>query len=256
MGIKFGLFSDLHYSLPHAEIRGNSKRTFEDVQKGLQRFANAGTEFAVSLGDNIQPATDKAQQYKQMQDIVRTWNGYGFPVHLSFGNHEFQQLSLEDMLSILQTDRTYYSFSIGDIRFVVLDSTYNPDDSHFSEDHFDWRFAKLSEEEVNWLIEKLADKKRTFIFTHYNLYYDPEEQYSEWYQVLNKEHIWDILENAGCVEAVFQGHHHTYHHFLFRGIHFVNIPSPERSPEYNPLDFPIVEVLENGFLYNGNPFEV
>lgn len=255
MGIKFGLFSDLHYSLPHAEVRGNSKRTFEDVQKGMQRFADAGAEFAVSLGDNTQPAGDAAEQFDQLKTMVRKWNSYGVPVHASFGNHEFSQLSIENVLEIFQTDKTYYSFDIGDCRFLILDSCYNPDDSHFSEENFDWRFGKLSEDEVNWLTEKLADKKRTFIFTHYNLYYDPEEQYSEWYQVTNKERIWDILESYGCVEAVFQGHHHTYHHFLFRGIHFVNIPSPERSPEYNPLDFPIIELLENGFLYNGNPIE-
>lgn len=251
MGIRFGLFSDLHYSLPGTDVRGNSWRTFEDTKKGLARFAEAGVSFAVALGDNTQPAADRAEQYTQMQEMVRTWNSYGFPVHLSFGNHEFQQLTLEDMLSILQTDRTYYSFSIADIRFVILDSTYNPDDSHFSEDNFDWRFGKISEEERIWLKSLLAEKKRTFLFTHYNLYFDPSEEYSEWYQVTNHTEICDLLEEAGCVEAVFQGHHHTYENQMHRGIRFINIPSPERSPEYCEKDFPIVEILEDGFLYNG-----
>ena len=251
MGIRFGLFSDLHYSLPGTDVRGNSWRTFEDTKKGLARFAEAGVTFAVALGDNTQPAADRAEQYGQMLEMVRTWNGYGFPVHLSFGNHEFQQLTLEDMLSILQTDRTYYSFSIGDIRFVILDSTYNPDDSHFSEDNFDWRFGQISEKEKTWLKKLLSDGKRTFLFTHYNLYFDPSEEYSEWYQVTNHAEICDILETSGCVEAVFQGHHHTYDSQMHRGIRFVNIPSPERSPEYCEKDFPVVEILEDGFLYNG-----
>jgi len=251
MTIKFGLFSDLHASLPHAETRGYSHRTFEDSLKGMTRFVDADVDFAVTLGDNAQPAADAQEQFQQLKNMIRTWSKYGIPVHMAPGNHEFQQLTLSEVLEILQTDRMYYSFDIGECRFIVLDTSFNPDGTHFSQNNFDWRFGILPEEEVSWLEEKLADGKRTFIFTHYNLYYDPEEMWNECYQIRNKEQIWDIIEKAGCVEAVFQGHHHTYHHFLFRGTHYINIPSPERSPAYDTGDFPIVEVQEKGFLYNG-----
>ncbi|MBQ7921187.1 MAG: metallophosphoesterase [Clostridia bacterium] len=251
MEIRFGLFADLHYALPESENRGYSQRTFDDMKKGLARFAEKEVSFAVCLGDIAQPAADRDEQYRQIQTVVRTWSHYGFPVHPVMGNHEFQQLTLEDMLEILQTDRTYYSFSLGDIRFVILDSAYNPDDSHFSANNFDWRYGKLSDAEVHWLKALLADGKRTFLFTHGNFYLDPDEYCSEWYHVLNHREICDILEESGCVEAVFQGHHHTFRHALHRGIRFVNIPSPERSPAYCEADFPVVEILDEGFLYNG-----
>ncbi len=251
MSIKFGMFSDLHYSLPHAETRGNSARTFEDLKQGMAHFAAAGAEFTVSMGDNTQPAGDVQEQYDQLKTMVRQWSTYGMPVHATLGNHEFSQLSLAQVLEIFQTDRTYYSFDIGDIRFGILDAAYTPEGVHYSADNFDWRFGAIPDHQMAWLENILKDGKRTFLFTHNNLYYDPTAEYSDWYQVTNHDAVCDILVKAGCVEAVFQGHHHTFHNVIHRGIRFVNIPSPERSPSYTDTDFPIVEILDNGFLYNG-----
>ena len=251
MCIKFGLFSDLHYSLPNAETRGNSARTFDDLKQGLTRFAAEGAEFAVSLGDNTQPAGSAAEQYDQLRGMVRKWSSYGFPVHASFGNHEFSQLSLSEILEIFQTDRTYYSFVIKDIRFVILDTSYTPEGIHYSADNFDWRFGIISDDQVKWLSQLLKEKKRTFIFTHNNLHFDSDDQYRDWYMVQNHNEVCDILESSGCVEAVFQGHHHTYCYAGYRGISFVNIPSLERSPQYCESDFPVITVTEDGFLYDG-----
>lgn len=252
MSIKFGVFADLHYSLPNTEERGNSGRTFEDMQKGMERFEAAGTDFAVSLGDNIQPAKNAAEQYAQFKAMTRKWGNYGFPVHAAFGNHEFSQLSLSEVLEILQTDRTYYSFDLGNVRFVILDSNYSPDGTHYSADNFDWRYGCISEEQVAWLEKILSDKTRTFLFIHNNIYFDPAEEYSEWYQIVNHAELRGLLKASGCVEAVFQGHDHTFRNTLADGIRFVNIPSPERSAEYTESDFPIIEILENGFLYNSS----
>ena len=251
MGIRFGLFADLHSSLPGTEARGSSMRTADDLRKGMARFADAGASFAVCLGDCLQPAHDRAEQYEQMKALVRDWSGYGFPVHIAPGNHEFQQLSFPDYLEIFQTDRTWYSFLLGGNRFVFLDTAFNPDGTHFSEDNFDWRFAKIPDAEVSWLKKLLSVPARTFVFTHYNLYFTPGEAEAEWYQAENHAGIRAILEESDCVEAVFQAHLHEFRSLSLNGIRYVTVPSPERSPEYSPDDFPLVEILESGFLYNG-----
>jgi hypothetical protein len=41
---------------------------------------------------------------------------------------------------------------------------------------------------------------------------------------------------------------------LWKGIRFLNIPSPERSPAYDDADFPVVEVTADGFTVNGAGF--
>ena len=251
MGIRFGLFADLHSSLPGTEARGSSMRTADDLRKGMARFAGEGVSFAVCLGDCLQPASDRAAQYEQMKALVRDWSGYGFPVHITPGNHEFQQLSFADYLEIFQTDRTWYSFSLGGIRFVFLDTAFNPDGTHFSEDNFDWRFAKIPDEEAAWLKKLLSVPARTFVFAHYNLFFAPGEPEAEWYQIGNHAEIRAVLEASGCVEAVFQAHLHEFRSLERNGIRYVNVPSPERSPAYSPDDFPVAEILDSGFLYNG-----
>ena len=251
MSIRFGLFSDLHSSLPHAPQRGASARTLEDLKEGLSRFAQQGVDFAVSLGDNLQPASDVSEQFEQFRSMIRLWGGYGFPVHAVMGNHEFSQLSHAQVLELFQTDRTYYSFTLGGVRFVLLDTCYNPDGGHFSEDNFDWRYGIVPEAELAWLRELLGEKRRTFVFTHGNLYFDEDDPYAAWYRILNCEEIRALLETSGCVEAVFQGHHHTFADAVCGGIRYVNVPSPERSEAYTESDFPVVTVTEDGFLYDG-----
>lgn len=251
MPIKFGVFSDLHSSLEGVEERGYSRRSLSDMKRGMERFAAEGARFAVSLGDNTQPARDNAEQYNQIKYMVNTWNSYGIPVYGVFGNHEFQQLSWQQAFEIWNVEQGYYSFDLDDVRFVVLDTNIRPDGVHFSEDNFDWRYGIVPDEQLRWLKDQLADRKRTFVFTHANLYFDQNDEHAKWYQILNHDDVVDILARSECVDTVFQGHHHTHWIGNLRGIRFVNISSPERSPEYTDNDFPIIEITDDAVLYNG-----
>ena len=145
MNIKFGLFSDLHAPLPGVEERGYRSRSLSDMRLGLQRFVAAGADFAVCLGDMTQPAGSVAEQYRQISDIVNEWNSYEIPVHAVFGNHEFQQLSWQQVFEVWNVERGYYSFDLDDIRFVILDTNIRPDGVHFSEDDFDWRYGIIDQ---------------------------------------------------------------------------------------------------------------
>ena len=252
MNIKFGLFSDLHAPLPGVEERGYSSRSLSDMRQGLQRFVAAGADFAVCLGDMTQPAGSVAEQYRQISDIVNEWNSYEIPVHAVFGNHEFQQLSWQQVFEIWNVDRGYFSFDLEDIRFLILDTNIRPDGAHFSEDDFDWRYGIIDQEQIRWLKEQLSDRKRTFVFTHANLYFDPADEHVMFYQIQNHQEIINILADAGGVDTVFQGHHHTYWTGTKQGIRFVNISSPEQSPAYTDNDFPIIEITDDAVFYNGS----
>ena len=142
-------------------------------------------------------------------------------------------------------------FVMDDIRFIILDTNIRPDGVHFSEDDFDWSCCIIPDEQLQWLKEQLRNKKRTFIFTHANLYFDPNDEHAKWYQVQNHEEVVNILADAACVDTVFQGHHHTYWTGAKQGIRFVNISSPECSPEYTDNDFPIIEITDDAVIYNG-----
>ena len=127
----------------------------------------------------------------------------------------------------------------------------NPDGTHYSADNFDWRYGIVDGTQAAWLEDLLRTPQRTFVFTHNCLYWETGDLHDDWYRIVNHEEIRALLAGSGCVEAVFQGHHHTFRSDEWRGIRFVNVPSPERSPAWSEGDFPLVEVLEDGFLYNG-----
>ena len=131
--------------------------------------------------------------------------------------------------------------------FLTLDTNVNPDGSHFSEDNFDWTQGILPQEQVLWLKEKLEKNMPTVILTHGNLYLPGHPEYC----VLNHAEILEMISQSGCVKAVVQGHHHTFAYNEFEGIPFINIPSPEKSPAYNEMDFPIIEIDGDRILYNG-----
>ena len=249
--LSFGLFSDLHANLPGLPERGFAGRSMEDLARGLSRFRDAGVRFAVSLGDNVQPAENAKRQAEQLSGMIALWSGYGFPVSLVPGNHEFQQLSHAEFLSVCGTDRTYSSFVTGGIRFVLLDTNVNPDGSHYSADNFDWRFGIVDDAQVRWLEGLLREKIPTVVFTHNCLYWETGDPSDAFFRVQNWEQLVDLLSGSGCVRAVFQGHHHTFRADRRDGILFVNVPSPERAPAYTDECFPIVRIADGELFYNG-----
>ena len=251
--IRFGLFSDLHASLPGLPERGFGGRSMEDLRRGLERFREEGVSFAVSLGDNIQPARDAREEASQLSDMISLWSGYGFPVRLVPGNHEFQQLTDGEYRSVTGQSRVYDSFTPGGARFILLDTNVNPDGSHYSADNFDWRRGILDGEQLEWLEEQLKNPVPTVVFAHNCVHWDTGDPADAWYRLQNSEEVRELLADSGCVRAVFQGHHHTFRADRRDGILYVNVPSPERYPAYSDECFPVVELTEDGILYNGVP---
>ena len=255
LSVRFSLFSDLHANLSGLPARGFGGRSMEDLARGLERFREAGVSFAVSLGDNLQPARDAEEEAAQLSDMMTLWDGYGFPVHLVPGNHEFQQLTREAYLSLRKARRTYGSFTEGGARFILLDTNVNPDGSHYSADNFDWRFGILDEEQILWLAELLKTPVPTVVFAHNCIHWDTGDPSDARFRLQNAEEIRGLLAGSGCVRAVFQGHHHTFRADRRDGILYVNVPSPERYPAYSDACFPVVALTEEGITYNGIPGE-
>ena len=244
--IKIGLFSDLHVTRDRALVRGASWRSFDDAQKGLAAFRSAGVAFAVALGDHAQPSPAPMAQRALLSEIDALGRSSGLTVYHVLGNHEFQQLDLDEVLAIFQMPASYYSFDLQGIRFIFLDTNFNPDGTHFAEDNFAWQFGIIPETECQWLDRQLAGTDRAILFTHANLHHDDPN-----YMILNHQEIVSLIRKHGCVRAVFQGHHHTASVVDDQGILFINIPSPLNSDVFAMGDFKMVEINRDTILYDG-----
>lgn len=244
--IKIGLFSDLHVTHDRALARGASWRSFADAKKGLAAFGAAGVAFAVALGDHAQPSPTREKQREVLFEIDALGRSSGLTVYQVLGNHEFQQLDLDEILAIFQMPSSYYRFDLQGIRFIFLDTNYNPDGSHFADGNFDWQLGIIPEPELVWLDQQLSETDRAILFTHANLHHDDPR-----YTILNHQQVLSVIRKRGCVRTVFQGHHHTASVVDDQGILFINIPSPLNSEVFTMDDFKMVEINRDMISYEG-----
>ena len=131
------------------------------------------------------------------------------PLYPVMGNHDSRGSGWEVTRErIFRDDRTYYSLDKGDCHFVVLDA-FMPGYEN-----------SISEEQMAWLEDDLADtgKSHIFVFVHAPLY--PVGGYFE--EALDtdpqlRDRLVSLFVQYG-VDAVFCGHEHFYACFEYNGL--------------------------------------
>jgi alkaline phosphatase len=98
---------------------------------------------------------------------------------------------------------TRYTFVSGGVRFVVLDASYKSDGSDYDHGNFDWTDTNIDAPQLAWLAGTLAASAQpAVIFVH-----QPLDGTGDLF-VKNAAEVREVLERAGNVLAVFQGHRH------------------------------------------------
>ncbi len=64
----------------------------------------------------------------------------------------------------MQIKKTYYSFDVRNIRFIVLDANFNEDGTPYDSGNFDWTQAYLPKEQLEWLSLELKRMTSTLLF--------------------------------------------------------------------------------------------
>jgi len=154
------------------------------------------------------------------------------------GNHDLVSFSKHVFLAAahqagcgLERPMPYGSFSRQGVHLVLLDGNCHADGTDFHCGDFDWAEAWVSEAQIAWLADDLraAQDRPTVIFCHEDL--DPRMQGSApdprgWVHpnvVRNAAAVRSVLEQAGNVCAVFQGHYHPGLCAIANGIPYVGI---------------------------------
>ena len=134
------------------------------------------------------------------------------------GNHCVYTLTKQEFLAGVEQKRSYYSFDVGGIHFVVLDSCFRSDGKPYGRKNFQWTDPNIPPAEVEWLAADLkATSGKTVVFAHQRL------DVGSPYGVKNAPEIRKILENSGKVLAVFQGHSHKNDYREIDGIHYCTL---------------------------------
>ena len=224
-----GLVTDVHFA--DADTRGT--RHYRDslgkLEEAVDRFNRLGASFVMELGDFVDAGPSKEHDLKFLHQVDRVYRRFRGPRYYVLGNHCLHALTKTEFLANSGADvkKSFYSFDRGGRHFVVLDANFKQDGTPYAAGNFTWTDTWIPAPVQKWLADDLkrAGDKRTFVFLHQNLH-DQKDPHG----VKNAPQVRGVLEAAGNVVAVFQGHMHTGGYAKIGGIHYCTLRAMVEGP--------------------------
>lgn len=195
MKIKFFVFTDLHYHLSDQEDGDRRLDLLEEAIKDNQ------PDFCVSLGDFCEPV-------KENQRLLSRFRNLGIPFYLAVGNHESDRHDLKEILDFWKDTPEYYSFVVGDYKFIVLNTCYGDfggEVKMFYNHNFREKGAKypvIPQKQKEWLEKELSDDKKHIIMSHHSFINDFPNR-----AVKDKEQYQKLFEDHNVILSL-NGHDH------------------------------------------------
>lgn len=248
--IKFGIITDLHYADRETVGTRYYSQSIMKMEEAFSVFRKSKVDFIIELGDfkdmGVTPDKDKTLSF--LKSVESVFQSAGIPAYHVLGNHDMDNISKDDFLSTTSNPgdanaKAYYSFTVKGVKCIVLDANYNEDGSHYDCGNFDWTYAMVPNEEIEWLKKELNEGNEDIIvFIHQLL----SKSAPACVCVQNASEIRSLFESNSRVKVVFQGHHHEGHYEEINGIHYITIPGmiEGESPENNT--YVVVELDKNG----------
>ena len=239
--LRFSMITDLHYADKDTAGSRHYRDCIPKVIEARSVFEKTKPEFLVCLGDLIDAAADVPTELAYLNRITKELNTIDCPKHFVLGNHCVDTLTKSEFLEGVGQEKSYYSFDINGIHFVVLDACFRSDGKPYQRKNFDWTDPNLSVEEVEWLEKDIKETELpTIVFAHQRL------DNAGVYCAKNAGVVRSIMEASKKVLAVFQGHSHKNEHQLIGGIHYVTMVAMVEGSYEDSNGFSMISVFDNG----------
>jgi len=243
-GLRVGLVTDLHYADKAPAGTRHYRETLGKLEDAAVQFERDKPAFLVELGDLI----DAADSVDVEQSYLKTINGPFSAIcedrHYVLGNHCVDTLKKEEFLNTVEQDTSYYSFDRDGFHFVVLDSCFRGDGQPYGRKNFHWTDANIPAAEIEWLEADLkANVKPVIVFAHQRL------DVSNHHGVKNNADVRKVLEAAGSVLAVFQGHSHRNDLKEIGGIHYCTLVAMVEGAGATNNGYSLMEIQPNGTIH-------
>ena len=267
--LRFGMFSDTH----HADLKeywfGDEEvcRWFRlakgRLEAAMKVFCERKPDFMIELGDfkdlklKDQPGPDGERRDKEgtiryLQDVEGIYRRFEGPRYHVFGNHDNDMLNKDEYLKLcpntgIPADRSYYSFVMKGVTFIVLDGNFNKNDESYRGDKVNWTWteSRIPPEELAWLKAELAKAPgKVVVFIHQRL----DSKARKHHRVLNGEVVQKVLSDSGKVIGVFQGHDHAGGYVREGGIGYYTIKALASGPRETCNSFAEVSVYPSGAI--------
>jgi alkaline phosphatase len=237
----FGVITDLHY----AEIPPKGKRYCADsrakLDQALATFAARHLPLVVELGDLIDAGPNQAADLGYLKTIRASLAKYPGQQRFVLGNHCVWTISKDEFLAGWGSTGvpTYYSFDQGGWHFVVLDGDFRRDGTAYDKGNFHWTDSWIPDAQQQWLADDLrrAGARPSVVLIHQNL-----QDSTLSCGVKNAHRVRKILEAAGNVKAVLQGHLHEGASVTIAGIPYFTFKAAVEGPGLDNNAYAIVSL--------------
>lgn len=192
--IRFAVFTDLHHDFVPEGM--------ERLEQLLNRVKEEKTEFIVSLGDLCLPTEEN-------RCITEKLKCAGVPVYFAIGNHDIEHAKKQEVLNFYELEKDYYSFTRGNVKFIILNSCYMEKNGiqriYHKKDYDKHRdkYPIIPEKELDWLKTEMQDENMNYvIFSHHSLSNDFPRR-----GIVNRDEARCILESRKVLLCM-NGHDH------------------------------------------------
>lgn len=227
--LRLGLVTDIHYAEKPTRINRYYRESLTKLREAVDVFNDAEPDFVAQLGDLIDAGGSLEQELAHLRGVEAVLDRLACDRRYVLGNHCVDGLTKEEFVDHTTLTTTHQAFSAGGVCFITLDSCYRADGEPYGRGNFDWTDANIPADQLDWLARELrASGEPVVILAHQRL--DEAGDYS----VRNAPAVREVLEAAGNVLAVFQGHYHREDYQQIAGIHYcTQVALVEGSGEAN-----------------------
>lgn len=242
-GVKFGMITDLHHAdKPPAGSR-HYRETLGKLAEAAKQFEKDKPVFVVELGDLIDAADSVETEQAYLKVVNKEFSAISKDRHYVLGNHCVDTLTKEEFLDGVAQKKAYYSFDRGGVHFVVLDACFTSGGKPYGRKNSKWNDANIPSDEVDWLKDDLkGTDKKVVVFAHQRL--DVANDYG----IKNASEVRKVLEGAGKVLAVFQGHSHKNDYKEIGGVHYCTLVAMIEGTGAENNGFSTVQVRSDGTI--------
>jgi alkaline phosphatase len=237
----FGLVTDVHYADAPARGSRHYRDSLAKLREAVEAFNARRVSFVVELGDFVDAAPSKAEEIEHLRVADQVYRDFRGERHYVLGNHCLHALTKEEFLAHCgaRTRKSFYSFDHESLHCVVLDANFRRDGASYAAGNFSWTDTWIHPPQLQWLADDLrrAKTRTTLVFVHQNLHNEDDA-----HGVKNAPDVRRVLEAAGNVAAVFQGHMHSGGYAKIGGIHYCTLKAMVEGPGPENNAYAVVHV--------------
>ncbi len=251
--LTFGVFADAHYA-PTTYADRYCAGSIDKLAACVETFNDRRLSLAVSLGDVVDGCGSVDEGLAYLAEFGETFARFRGERRVVLGNHDLETFTKQQFLENCGVEgaKAYGSFDHGGVHFAVLDGNCHQDGTDFAAGDYDWADSWVAEEQVEWLAEDLASAVgRPVVVLCHECLDQPEDEPPDPHVVRNHQQVRVVIENAGNVAAVFQGHCHPGRHCAVSGIPYITLAAMCVGPGLESNAFAIVSIGEDAITIEG-----